>query len=136
MDHQQQQPDRQQILEIQRLRDRIKMLETDNASMHLKLSKTQKDVDQRLTEIEMQIGPEDQDESGMADEESSVFADEHLIGPTGVAIHSLTGSGSSSGNGDNGIVVGANGNITSITMVKEISGSFEDDDENNRESFI
>ena len=43
------------LLEIQRLRTRIKCLETDNASMHTKLSKTQKDVNQRLTEIEMQI---------------------------------------------------------------------------------
>ena len=33
------------------------MLETDNASMHLKLSKTQQDVNQRLTEIEMQMDP-------------------------------------------------------------------------------
>ena len=42
---------------MKRLRDRIKMLETDNASMHLKLSKTQQDVNQRLTEIEMQMDP-------------------------------------------------------------------------------
>ena len=48
------------LLEIQRLRERIKCLETDNASMHTKLSKTQKDVNQRLTEIEMQIA-DDQD---------------------------------------------------------------------------
>ena len=34
------------------------MLETDNATMHMKLSKTQQDVNQRLTEIEMQIGPD------------------------------------------------------------------------------
>merc|ERR1719362_203165 len=66
------QPDQQQILEIRWLRDRIKMLETDNASMNLKLSKNQKDIAQRLTEIEMQIVPEDafvdddDDEGGMA----------------------------------------------------------------------
>jgi hypothetical protein len=46
-------------LEIRRLRERIKGLEGDNTSMYLKLSKTQQDVDQRLSEIEMQIGPED-----------------------------------------------------------------------------
>ena len=45
------------ILEMKRLRDRIKMLETDNASMHMKLSKTQQAVNQRLTDIEMQIAP-------------------------------------------------------------------------------
>ena len=43
------------LLEIHRLRERIKCLETDNASMHTKLSKAQKDVSQRLAEIEMQI---------------------------------------------------------------------------------
>ena len=46
------------MTEMRRLRDRIKMLETDNATMHMKLSKTQQDVNQRLTEIEMQIGPD------------------------------------------------------------------------------
>ena len=51
-------PKEELLLEIRRLRERIKGLESDNASMHTKLSKTQKDVDQRLTEIEMQIGPE------------------------------------------------------------------------------
>ena len=50
-------------IEMKRLRDRIKMLETDNATMHMKLSKTQQDVNQRLAEIEMQIGPDvDNDE--------------------------------------------------------------------------
>ena len=48
------------MLEIRRLRERIKCLEGDNATMHLKLTKTQKDVDQRLAEIELQIEkPED-----------------------------------------------------------------------------
>ncbi len=55
-------PKEELLLEIKRLRDRIKCLEGDNATMHIKLSKTQKDVDQRLTEIEMQIGPDDDDE--------------------------------------------------------------------------
>ena len=114
------------------------MLETDNASMHLKLSKNQQDVDQRLTEIEMQIGPEetsvDDDEGGMADEESSVFADEHLIGSG--AVQSLIGSGSSSGNGDTGVNVSANCHISRVSMPKGNSGSFEEDDERNRESFI
>ena len=61
------------LLEIHRLRERIKCLETDNASMHTKLSKAQRDVSQRLAEIEMQINddqdfspdnqsPEDEDE--------------------------------------------------------------------------
>ena len=114
------------------------MLETDNASMHLKLSKTQKDVDQRLTEIEMQIGPEEtsaeDDEGGMADEESSVFADEHLIGSG--TVQNLMGSGSSSGNGDTGVNIGANCNVSGISMPKGNSGSFEEEDERNRESFI
>ena len=47
------------LLEIQRLRERIKCLETDNASVHNQLSKTQKDVNQRLAEIEMQIHEEE-----------------------------------------------------------------------------
>ena len=137
------QPDQQQILEIRWLRDRIKMLETDNASMNLKLSKNQKDIAQRLTEIEMQIGPEDafvddeDDEGGMADEETSVFADEHLIGQ-GV-VRSLTASGSSSGNGDVGVNISVNsGTIASMVMSnKRNSGeSYEEDDEKNRESFI
>ena len=46
-------------MEIHRLRERIKCLETDNASMHTKLSKTQKDVNQRLAEIEMQINEDE-----------------------------------------------------------------------------
>ena len=61
------------LLEIHRLRERIKCLETDNASMHTKLSTAQRDVSQRLAEIEMQINddhdfspdnqsPEDEDE--------------------------------------------------------------------------
>ena len=49
------------LLEIHRLRERIKCLETDNASMHTKLSKAQKDVSQRLAEIEMQINDNEQD---------------------------------------------------------------------------
>ena len=49
------------LLEIHRLRERIKSLETDNASMHTKLSKAQKDVSQRLAEIEMQINDNEQD---------------------------------------------------------------------------
>ena len=109
------------------------MLETDNASMNLKLSKNQKDISQRLAEIEMQIGPDDtyDDDGGMADEETSVFADEHLIGPG--AIQSITGSGSSSGNGD----AGTNSNLTSMAICnKRNSGSFEEDEEKNRESFI
>ena len=118
------------------------MLETDNASMNLKLSKNQKDIAQRLTEIEMQIGPEDafvddEDEGGMADEETSVFADEHLIGQ-GV-VRSLTASGSSSGNGDAGVNISVNsGTIASMVMSnKRNSGeSYEEDDEKNRESFI
>ena len=42
-------------MEIRRLRERIKCLEGDNATMHTKLSRTQKDVDARLAEIELQI---------------------------------------------------------------------------------
>ena len=118
------------------------MLETDNASMNLKLSKNQKDINQRLTEIEMQIGPEDtfeddEDEGGiMGDEETSVFADEHLIGPG--TVQSLTGSGSSSGNGDGGIHISStNSNLVSMVMTnKRHSGSYEEEDEKNRESFI
>jgi hypothetical protein len=130
-------------LEIRWLRDRIKMLETDNASMNLKLSTNQKDINQRLNEIEMQICPEDtfeddEDEGGiMGDEETSVFSAEHLIGPSGT-VQSLTGSGSSSGNGDNGIQISStNSNLVSMVMTnKRHSGSYEEEDEKNRESFI
>ena len=52
------------LLEIHRLRERIKSLETDNASMHTKLSKDQKDVSMRLAEIEMQINEDDFSFSG------------------------------------------------------------------------
>ena len=34
------------IHEIQRLRERIRGLESDNAALHLKMSRAQKDVDQ------------------------------------------------------------------------------------------
>ena len=115
------------------------MLETDNASMNLKLSKNQKDINERLNEIEMQIGPEetfeDDDEGGMADEETSVFADEHLIGSG--AVQSLTGSASSSGNGETGINIGPNSNLGSMGNSKRHSGnSYEEEDEKNQESFI
>ena len=59
-------PKEELLLEIRRLRERIKGLESDNASMHTKLSKTQKDVDQRLTEIELQIGPEEDEEEAIS----------------------------------------------------------------------
>jgi hypothetical protein len=119
------------------------MLETDNASMNLKLSTNQKDINQRLNEIEMQMCPEDtfeddEDEGGiMGDEETSVFSAEHLIGPSGT-VQSLTGSGSSSGNGDNGIQISStNSNLVSMVMTnKRHSGSYEEEDEKNRESFI
>lgn len=42
-------------MEIKRLRDRLKTLETENASMSRKMSQSQKTVNQRLNEIEMQI---------------------------------------------------------------------------------
>eukprot|EP00095_Tigriopus_kingsejongensis_P010287 maker-scaffold474_size162001-snap-gene-0.36 protein:Tk10287 transcript:maker-scaffold474_size162001-snap-gene-0.36-mRNA-1 annotation:"cyclic-nucleotide-gated cation" len=58
-------PKEELLLEIRRLRERIKVLEGDNATMHLSLSKTQKDVDQRLAEIEMQIGEEDETSSSV-----------------------------------------------------------------------
>ncbi|XP_071749640.1 uncharacterized protein [Lepeophtheirus salmonis] len=73
------------LLEIRRLRERIKGLETDNASMHTKLSRTQKDVDQRLTEIEMQI-QEDECSSSPTNSSSSqaliVCATRGRRGPT------------------------------------------------------
>jgi hypothetical protein len=34
------------LLEIKRLRERIRGLESDNAALHLKMSRAQKDVDQ------------------------------------------------------------------------------------------
>ena len=52
------------LLEIHRLRERIKGLETDNASMHTKLSTAQKDVSMRLAEIEMQINDDNFSFSG------------------------------------------------------------------------
>ncbi len=65
------------LLEIHRLRERIKCLETDNASMHTKLSKAQKDVSQRLAEIEMQINEDEysfgqQSQSPEEDEEDEI----------------------------------------------------------------
>ena len=51
-------PKEELLLEIRRLRERIKTLEGDNATMHMSISKTQKDVNARLSEIELQIGDE------------------------------------------------------------------------------
>jgi len=45
-------------MEIKRLRERLKTLEGENTSMSVMLSQTQRNVDQRLTEIELQIGCE------------------------------------------------------------------------------
>jgi hypothetical protein len=43
------------IAEIKRLRERLITLETENASMSIKLSQQQWEVEHRLAEIEMQI---------------------------------------------------------------------------------
>ena len=74
------------LLEIHQLRERIKCLETDNASMHTKLSKEQKNVNQRLAEIEMQINDEDfsyvepnsQCQKGNDDSEESQIDDDEI----------------------------------------------------------
>ena len=65
------QPKEELLLEIRRLRERIRTLEGDNATMHLKLSRTQRDVEERLAEIEHQIGPDDHrgDVGGNAEDE-------------------------------------------------------------------
>ena len=74
------------IHEIHRLRERIKCLETDNASMHTKLSKEQKNVSQRLAEIEMQINDENefsygeqQSQSPKTDEDDEIDEDDDEI---------------------------------------------------------
>ena len=74
------------LLEIHRLRERIKCLETDNASMHTKLSKEQKNVSQRLAEIEMQINDENefsygeqQSQSPKTDEDDEIDEDDDEI---------------------------------------------------------
>lgn len=43
------------LAEIQRLRERLKCLETENAAMSVKLNQQQWEVEHRLAEIEMQI---------------------------------------------------------------------------------
>lgn len=43
------------LAEIQRLRERLKCLESENAAMSVKLSQQQWEVEHRLAEIEMQI---------------------------------------------------------------------------------
>jgi len=43
------------LAEIQRLRERLKFLETENAAMSVKLNQQQWEVEHRLAEIEMQI---------------------------------------------------------------------------------
>lgn len=43
------------VAEINRLRDRLFMLESENASLNNKLSRQQWEVENRLAEIEMQI---------------------------------------------------------------------------------
>jgi len=43
------------LAEIQRLRERLKCLETENATMSIKLNQQQWEVEHRLAEIEMQI---------------------------------------------------------------------------------
>lgn len=91
------------------------MLETDNASMHLKLSKTQKDVNQRLTEIEMQIGPDD----NPSDSPEEVFLPP-TRNPGGV------------GKGQDSDL----SNHRSLGDSQVHSGSIEDEEENNIESFI
>ena len=105
--------DESQLSEIKRLRERIKMLETDNASMHLKLSKTQKDVNQRLTEIEMQIGPDGCDDYEAQGDDDSVFK----------------AKGGESTGGDSGGSGGGGNHRGGF-------GSLEDEEENNIESFI
>lgn len=44
------------LAEIKRLRERLVGLETENAAMSVKLNQQQWEVDNRLKEIEMQIG--------------------------------------------------------------------------------
>lgn len=103
-------------LEIRRLRERIKGLESENTTMHIKLSKTQQDVDQRLTDIEMQIGPEEPPllvaAGKSANDECPIFAGDRSA--TTTTTTTTSGSASCSGN----------------------SGADEEEDEKNRESFI
>ena len=104
-------------MEIRRLRERIKGLESENTTMHIKLSKTQQDVDQRLTDIEMQIGPE---------EPSLLVGVDAGKGP----------------NNDCAIFVGnRSGTTTTTSGSTSCSGNSgadeeEEEDEKNRESFI
>jgi cyclic nucleotide gated channel alpha 3 len=55
--------------EIKRLRERLVVLETENASMSVKLSQQQWEVEHRLAEIEMQICGGSSAESSAEDNE-------------------------------------------------------------------
>ena len=103
-------------LEIRRLRERIKGLESENTTMHIKLSKTQQDVDQRLADIEMQIGPEER----------------HLAVKEATAMRAQV---------DLPIVIGDHSETTTTTSGSTTSGNSgpdgeEEEEEKNRESFI
>jgi len=106
-------------VEIRRLRERIKGLESENTTMHIKLSKTQQDVDQRLTDIEMQIGPEEPPLFvGVAAGKSANDDCPIFVGVRSATTTTTTTSGSASCSGNSG------------------ADEEEEEDEKNRESFI
>ena len=106
-------------LEIRRLRERIKGLESENTTMHIKLSKTQQDVDQRLTDIEMQIGPEEPPLLEGVDAVKTASNDcPNFVRNRSATTTTTTTSGSTSCSGNSG------------------ADEEEEEDENNRESFI
>lgn len=108
------------LLEIRRLRERIKCLEGDNATMHLKLSKSQKDVEDRLTEIELQIDTENHvgggSVTGAGGKKDSTEAEEEITSAASVSC-SINTSG-----------------LDEEDDCCEIEE--EEDEEKNRESFI
>lgn len=107
-------------VEIRRLRERIKGLESENTTMHIKLSKTQQDVDQRLTDIEMQIGPEEPPLFvGVAAGKSANDDCPIFVGVRSATTTTTTTSGSASCSGNSGA-----------------DEEEEEEDEKNRESFI
>jgi hypothetical protein len=62
------------LQEISRLRERLVALETENATMSIKLNQQQWEVEQRLSEIEMHIcGSDSIGSGGSGDNKESVI---------------------------------------------------------------
>ncbi len=118
-------PKEELLLEIKRLRERIKCLEGDNATMHFKLTKTEKDVDRRLAEIEAHV---DHVGVGVAAVGGGVAG----AGAGGVAGDAASGGVAPVATGELDLLSSASASCSLNSTVEEE----EEDEEKNRESFI